>query len=186
MSNLIRPMLAAAGCAAMLAVALPSSAALVDPDAPAVLLNNAQVPAVVDKLIGRRDYQAALELIAEGLKANPHSAELRFQRCVTYERMGDRERAKNTLEQFIRTYPEIPEPYNNLAGIYSREGNLTRAEELLIKAVALRPDFVLAHANLGNLYLAKAKNAYNTAIKTGGDKQKFNALIESIDKILAR
>ena len=85
----------------------------------------------------------------------------------------------------IRTYPEIPEPYNNLAGIYSREGNLTRAEELLVKALALRPNFALAHMNLGNLYLAKAKNAYNSAIKTGGNKEKLNANIRAIDKLLA-
>ncbi len=181
----IRSMLAAAACAAALAASTPALADLVDPDAPAVLLNNAQVPAVVDKLIGRADYQKALNLIAEGLKANPHSAQLRFQRCVVYERMGDRQKAKDGFERMIRTYPEIPEPYNNLAGIYSREGNLTRAEELLVKALALRPNFALAHMNLGNLYLAKAKNAYNSAIKTGGNKEKLNANIRAIDKLLA-
>lgn len=177
-------MLAVAGCAVTLACSGPAAGALVDPDSPAVLLNSAQVPGVVDKLIGRADYKAALDLIAEALVANPHSAQLRFQRCVVYERMGDRERAKAAFEQFIRTYPEIPEAYNNLAGLYSREGNLTRAEELLVQAVALRPGFALAHMNLGNLYLAKAKNAYNTAIKTGGNKQKLNADIAAIDKIL--
>ena len=134
---------------------------------------------------GAADYQKALNLIAEGLKANPHSAQLRFQRCVVYERMGDRQKAKDGFERMIRTYPEIPEPYNNLAGIYSREGNLTRAEELLVKALALRPNFALAHMNLGNLYLAKAKNAYNSAIKTGGNKEKLNANIRAIDKLLA-
>jgi hypothetical protein len=50
--------------------------------------------------------------------------------------------------------------------------------------VALRPGFALAHMNLGNLYLAKAKNAYNTAIKTGGNKEKLNANIELINKLL--
>ena len=90
----------------------------------------------------------------------------------------------NGFEQFIRTYPEIPEAYNNLAGLYSRNGNLVRAEELLEKAVALRPGFALAHMNLGNLYLAKAKNAYNTAIKTGGNKEKLNANIELLNKLL--
>ena len=39
--------------------------------------------------------------------------------------------------------------------------------------------------NLGNLYLAKAKNAYNSAIKTGGNKEKLNANIRAIDKLLA-
>ena len=139
---------------------------------------------VDDKIINRGDYNDALKLIAEGLKSNPHSAQLRFQRCVVYERMGDRDKAINGFEQFIRTYPEIPEAYNNLAGLYSRNGNLVRAEELLVKAVALRPGFALAHMNLGNLYLAKAKNAYNTAIKTGGNKEKLNANIELLNKLL--
>ena len=174
--SFIRPALAVAGCALVAAVTLPANAALVDPDAPSVLLNNGQVPGVVDKLINRGDYADALKLIADGLKANPHSAQLRFQRCVVYERDG--------FEQFIRTYPEIPEAYNNLAGLYSRNGNLVRAEELLIKAVALRPGFALAHMNLGNLYLAKAKNAYNTAIKTGGNKEKLNANIQMLNKLL--
>ncbi len=177
-------MMTAAAAAALLLAALPAQSALVDPDAPSVLLSDTQVPGVVDKLIGRGDYQAALKLIAEGLKSNPHSAQLRFQRCVVYERMGDREKAKQDFEHFIRIYPEIPEAYNNLAGIYSREGNLVRAEELLVKAVALRPGFALAHTNLGNLYLAKAKNAYNTAIRTGGDKTKLSANIQAIDRIL--
>lgn len=184
MLSFVRPALVAAGCALVAAATLPACAALVDPDAPSVLLNNGQVPGVVDKLINRGDYNDALKLIAEGLKSNPHSAQLRFQRCVVYERMGDRDKAINGLEQFIRTYPEIPEAYNNLAGLYSRNGNLVRAEELLVKAVALRPGFALAHMNLGNLYLAKAKNAYNTAIKMGGNKEKLNANIELLNKLL--
>lgn len=184
MLSFVRPALVAAGCALVAAATLPACAALVDPDAPSVLLNNGQVPGVVDKLINRGDYNDALKLIAEGLKSNPHSAQLRFQRCVVYERMGDRDKAINGFEQFIRTYPEIPEAYNNLAGLYSRNGNLVRAEELLVKAVALRPGFALAHMNLGNLYLAKAKNAYNTAIKTGGNKEKLNANIELLNKLL--
>lgn len=184
MLSFVRPAIVAAGCALVAAATLPACAALVDPDAPSVLLNNGQVPSVVDKLINRGDYNDALKLIAEGLKSNPHSAQLRFQRCVVYERMGDRDKAINGFEQFIRTYPEIPEAYNNLAGLYSRNGNLVRAEELLVKAVALRPGFSLAHMNLGNLYLAKAKNAYNTAIKTGGNKEKLNANIELLNKLL--
>ena len=42
----------------------------------------------------------------------------------------------------------------------------------------------LSTGNLGNLYLAKAKNAYNTAIKTGGNKEKLNANIELLNKLL--
>ena len=106
--SFIRPALAVAGCALVAAVTLPANAALVDPDAPSVLLNNGQVPGVVDKLINRGDYADALKLIADGLKANPHSAQLRFQRCVVYERMGDRAKAIDGFEQFIRTTQKSP------------------------------------------------------------------------------
>ena len=117
--SFIRPALAVAGCALVAAVTLPANAALVDPDAPSVLLNNGQVPGVVDKLINRGDYADALKLIADGLKANPHSAQLRFQRCVVYERMGDRAKAIDGFEEvkpmvFAGVYPIEAEDFEDL------------------------------------------------------------------------
>ena len=73
MLSFVRPALVAAGCALVAAATLPACAALVDPDAPSVLLNNGQVPGVVDKLINRGDYNDALKLIAEGLKSDRKS-----------------------------------------------------------------------------------------------------------------
>jgi Flp pilus assembly protein TadD len=103
MLSFVRPALVAAGCALVAAATLPACAALVDPDAPSVLLDNGQVPGVVDKLINRGDYNDALKLIAEGLKSNPHSAQLRFQRCVVYERMGDRDKANSSSAPILKS-----------------------------------------------------------------------------------
>ena len=152
------------------AMALPEI--IYDPDDPSRQLASNEYPAVIDKLIRRRDFARAERMLEIGLRENPLSAQMRFQRCVLFERSDRLEEARGCLEAFIKRYPEIPEPYNNLAALYSGEGRLDRAEELLKRALALKPDFAMAYANLGNLYLARAKNAYvNSLAHRPGDER---------------
>ena len=79
------------------------------------------------------------------------------------EKSGDTEAARRELNQFMAMYPEIPEPYNNLAAIESSAGNLDKAEELLKTALRLRPAFRNARINLANLYLVRALTNYKEA-----------------------
>lgn len=132
-------------------------------DLPLSSLRTDQFPDAVDAYVAKGDYSKALKAVDMGLKRNSHSAQLRFQRCVVLERMGRTENAKTELKRFISLYPEIPEGYNNLAVLLSREGRLEEAQEHLTRALALRPKFRQAHVNLGNLYLARAKAAFETA-----------------------
>lgn len=155
-----------------------------DPDNPAKIVPINEYPELADKLIARKNFDLAQTVIEEGLKQNPLSVQLRFQRCVLFERMGQKEKARELLEDFITRYPEIPEPYNNLAAIYSSIGNLDRAEELLKKCLALRPNFALAHANLGNLYLARAKNAFTTSLQLAPQNGVVRKKIQELDKLL--
>lgn len=155
-----------------------------DPDNPGRIVPVAEYPDLVDKLIARKNFDLAQTVISEGLKANPLSAQLRFQRCVLFERMGQTEKARELLEDFITRYPEIPEPYNNLAAIYSSIGNLDRAEELLKRCLALKPNFALAHANLGNLYLARARNAFATSLQLAPQNPVMRKKIQSVDALL--
>ncbi len=155
-----------------------------DPDDPGRIVPIQEYPALVDKLIARKNFDLALTVIEDGLKENPLSVQLRFQRCVLFERMGQKERARELLEDFITRYPEVPEPYNNLAAIYSSIGNLDRAEELLKKCLALRPNFALAHANLGNLYLARAKNSFATSLQLAPQNAVMRKKIQEVDKLL--
>lgn len=79
------------------------------------------------------------------------------------EKSGDTEAARRELNRFTAMYPEIPEPYNNLAAIESSAGNLDKAEELLKTALRLRPTFRNARINLANLYLVRALTNYKEA-----------------------
>ncbi len=176
--------LLAAVLAAGLAACPAAQAVIIDPDEPSKAVSPDQYPHLVEKLIGRGDFDEALAIIDEALQKNPVSVQLRFQRCVAYERMGEKARAAKLYEDFIVRYPEIPEPYNNLASIYASEGKLDRAQELVERALALRPTFALAYRNLGQIYLAKAKNAFESSLSNAPGSRSVQNKIKAIDELL--
>ena len=96
---------------------------------------------LVDRLIVEKQFDDALKQIDLALKANPRNVQLQFKKAVVYNRMGNRRVAKTLFGDMIDKYPEIVEPYNNLAAIYAAEGNLDKARELLTQAVTLNPNF---------------------------------------------
>ncbi len=154
-------------------------------DLPLSSLRQDQYSDAIDAYAAKGQYQKALDVADLGLRKNPKSAQLKFQRCVVLEKMGDTAQAKAELERFIRLYPEIPEGYNNLAALLSREGELDAAETYLKRALAFRPKFRQAHVNLGNLYLARAKAAYETARSLKSDKT-VKARLDGVNALLAR
>ena len=85
-------------------------------------------------------------------------------RAVALENLIRSEEAVRELKQLIIDYPEIPEPYNNLAVIEAGLGNLEEAVAHLKQALRINPDFALARKNLGDVYLALAREAYEQAV----------------------
>ena len=173
-----------AALSASILFAAPAEAVIVDPDEPSKIVAADQYPALVDKLIARGDYAEALSVIDYALAKNPLSVQLRFQRCVAYEKKGDTARAVKLYEDFITRYPEIPEPYNNLAAILAAQGNLDRAQSLVERSLALRPSFALAYDNLGQIYLAKARNAFDSALANAPGNRTIEKKLRAIDAIL--
>jgi len=146
---------------------LPTSYAATDLDNPSVKLTPEQIPSAVERLIREKKFDTALKYIDEGLTQNPISAQLKFQKSVLYEAQGRFDLAQKELENFIKTFPEIPEAYNNLARYASDRGEYKRAEELLERALALRPSYTTARENLANVYLAQSVQAFKAAAKGG-------------------
>lgn len=162
-----RPFLTLFSALVLASVLVPTTYAAVDLDNPSVKLAPDQIPSAVERLIREKKFDTALEYINEGLEQNPISAQLKFQKSVLYEAEGRLDLAQKELESFIKTFPEIPEAYNNLARYASNRGDYKRAEELLTQALALRPGYTTARENLANVYLAEAAQALKTAAKGG-------------------
>jgi Flp pilus assembly protein TadD len=116
---------------------------------------------------GRR--AAALKIADEFLAGHPRDAQVRFLRAVI---LGDLNRptdAAAVLESLIEDFPELAEPYNNLAAIRANEGNLGLAEHYLQLAIAAAPGYVTARENLGDLYISLAAAAYDQALRLAPD-----------------
>ena len=73
-------------------------------------------------------------------------------------------------------YPELPEPYNNLATLYAGAGKLEAAKENLEMALKIAPKDSIAMFNLAEIYTRLAaenyKNAYALNRKLGDAPRK--------------
>jgi tetratricopeptide (TPR) repeat protein len=62
-------------------------------------------------------------------------------------------------------YPELPEPYNNLAVLYASQGQYDKARKALEMAIRTHPSYAIAHENLGDVYAKMASEAYDKALQ---------------------
>lgn len=97
-------------------------------------------------------------------------------------------RDDEAIKAFIaltQTYPELPEPYNNLAALYAKHGQYTEAREALETATKANPDYGLAYENLGDLYLRLAASAYQRAQNLGHASGPTQQRLADIQKIIS-
>jgi len=123
------------------------------------------VPSDVEKLVKARKFEDAVTLINSHLKKTPRNVQLRFVKARVQIEMRQFDQAKKTLIEITQQFPELPEPYNNLAAIAANQGNWIEARDYLELALKLRPSYAIASANLGEIYIRLGAQAYENAAK---------------------
>ncbi len=123
------------------------------------------VPSDVEKLVKAKKYSEAIESIDKHLKKNPRNVQLRYVKARLYIEMRQWEPAKKTLIEITQQFPELPEPYNNLAALAANQGNWIEARDYLELALKLRPSYAIASANLGEVYIRLGAQSYDNAAK---------------------
>lgn len=121
--------------------------------------------AEVARLAREGKLDAALARADEVLRANPRDAQTRFIRAVVLADQKRTAEARTAFEGLAQDFPELPEPLNNLAVLYAAEGRYELARVTLERAVLAAPDYVTAHENLGDLYIAMAADSYQRAVQ---------------------
>ena len=127
----------------------------------------------INSLINSGQHQKALNEIAQvfssiGYIENPgEDVQLRFLEARAYNGLGQSQQALERYKDLISKYPELPEPYNNLAAMQMHLGLLDEAYESLTMAVSLRPNYGAAQRNLGMIHIMKAEQNFNIAAKQG-------------------
>ena len=117
------------------------------------------------KLFKQGSYAEALEKIETVITANPKDARARFLKGLILTEQNKPADAIKVFTSLTEDYPELPEPYNNLAVLYASQGQYDKARKSLEMAIRTHPSYAIAHENLGDVYAKMASEAYDKALQ---------------------
>ncbi len=135
------------------------------------------------------DRAGALKLADTFLATHHRNLSVRFERAVILEDLNRLAEAAAAFESLTRDFPELPEPYNDLAVIHAAQGHLELAEQDLRRSIGAQPNYVTARENLGDLYVAMAAASYASGVKlapANGALQKKLAMARSLSAELTK
>lgn len=126
-------------------------------------------------LLRKGEHAQALQQLDLLLSANPEDTQARFLKGVILTEQGDRSGAIKVFRNLTQRYPELPEPYNNLAVLYAQSGDYLAARSALEMAVRVSPSYATAYENLGDVYAVLAAQAYEKALGLDGANRNARA-----------
>ena len=119
----------------------------------------------VSKLMRSGKLAEAMAKAESYLSTNPRDPQMRFLKGVIQRDSGKQTEAIVTFAKLSEDYPELPEPYNNLAVLYAGQSQFDKARAALEMAIRTNPSYATAHENLGDVYAKLASQAYNKALQ---------------------
>jgi Flp pilus assembly protein TadD len=136
----------------VLAFAGPAAAADVD-----------QPVTAIERLFRSGQTVQAFQRVDRAIAAQPGDPALRFLLGVMLTESKRETEAIQTFERLTQDFPELPEPFNNLAVLLAAQGQIDRSRALLEVALRNDPTYLTAHQNLGDVFARLAVRAYAAA-----------------------
>jgi tetratricopeptide (TPR) repeat protein len=124
--------------------------------------------AEVNRLMRAGNYAEATTKADQFLAGKPKDPQMRFLKGVILTEQGKPQDAITVFTKLIEDYPELPEPYNNLAVLQAGQGQFDKARAALEMAIRTNPSYATAHENLGDVYAKLASQAYSKALQLDG------------------
>ncbi len=124
--------------------------------------------AEVNRLMRAGQFVEATAKADQFLAGKPKDPQMRFLKGVILTEQGKPQDAITQFTKLIEDYPELPEPYNNLAVLHAGQGQFDKARAALEMAIRTNPSYATAHENLGDVYAKLASQAYSKALQLDG------------------
>jgi tetratricopeptide (TPR) repeat protein len=125
----------------------------------------------VSQLVRSGKLAEALVKADQYLAAKPRDPQMRFLKGVIQRDTGKSADAIATFTRLTEDFPELPEPYNNLAVLYAGQSQFDKARTALEMAIRTNPSYSTAHENLGDVYAKLASQAYSKALQLDNENQ---------------
>ncbi|PPC86712.1 MAG: hypothetical protein CTY37_05235 [Methylotenera sp.] len=134
----------------------------------------------ISQLSDQGQQAAALERVNAYLAANPKDPQAMFMKGIILVESGKRDDAIKTFTDLTSKYPNLPEPYNNLAVLYADAGEYDKAKKALETAIKTHPSYATAHENLGDIYARMASEAYDKALQLDNGNSRAQSKLSMI------
>ncbi|RAM66208.1 signal peptide protein [Herbaspirillum rubrisubalbicans] len=119
----------------------------------------------INKLMRAGQYAEALTRTDAVLAKHPRDAQLRFTKGLILAEQNRSAEAIAVFTKLTEDFPDLPEPYNNLAVLYAADGQYDKARAALDMAMRTNPTYATALENLGDVYAKLASQAYDKALQ---------------------
>ncbi|WP_035382525.1 tetratricopeptide repeat protein [Ferriphaselus sp. R-1] len=136
-----------------------------------------------NSLFKQGQHAKALEKVNSILANKPKDAQARFLKGLILVEENKPNDAIAVFTALTNDYPELPEPYNNLAVLYAGLGQYEKAKVALEVAIRTHPSYATAHENLGDIYAKMASQAYDRALQLDRSNAKTQTKLELIREL---
>ncbi len=127
----------------------------------------------------------ALERVDNFLRSNPKDARARFLKGLILTEQSKPADAIRIFTGLTEDFPELPEPYNNLAVLYASQGQYDKARTALEMSIRTHPSYATAHENLGDIYAKMASQAYDKALQLDKNNSTAQTKLEMIKELFS-
>lgn len=139
----------------------------------------------VSQLLRSGKFNDALSKADQYLQGKPRDPQMRFIKGVIQSEAGKPFDAISTFTKLTEDFPELPEPYNNLAVLYASQNQLEKARTALEMAIRTNPSYTTAHENLGDVYAKLASQAYAKALQLDANNSAVQPKLALIRELFA-
>ena len=144
-------------------------------------------PAVneIQRLMKQGQMSQAMDKAEQLISARPRDAQGRFLKGLILTETGRQADAIAVFTRLTEDFPELPEPYNNLAVLYAQQKQYDKARSALEMAIRTHPSYSIAHENLGDVYAKLASQAYNKALQLDSSNKATQSKLAMIKDLTA-
>ena len=136
------------------------------------------------RLFKESHYSHALDKVNGLLAGKPQDAQGRFLKGLILAEQGKTTDAINIFFALTEDFPELPEPFNNIAVLYASQGQYEKAKLALEMAIRTHPSYATAHDNLGDIYAKMASQAYDRALQLDRSNTESQTKLEMIQVLI--
>jgi tetratricopeptide (TPR) repeat protein len=139
-----------------------------------------------NQLFRQGQFDRAMERVNSYLSSRPKDARGRFLKGLILTEQNKPNEAIKVFTDLSQDYPELPEPYNNLAVLYASQGQYDKARNSLEMAIRTHPSYATAHENLGDIYAKMASQAYDKALQLDRSNQAAQGKLNLIKELFSQ